>query len=58
MTVKKRSGGCYEDKKSLSTLSATLIQESGSVEEDFGKFWTTDAFTLVLYVLSKYQSSP
>ena len=35
------SDGCYEDKKPLSMLSATLIQESSSMKEDVGKFWTT-----------------
>ena len=40
MTVKKHFGGCYEDKKPVSTLSAMLIQESSSIEKDFGKVWT------------------
>ena len=42
--VKKRSGGCYEDKKpsSMPLIGPdAMIQESSLMEEDFGKFWTT-----------------
>ena len=49
------SDGCYEDKKPLSMLSATLIQESSSMKEDVGKFWTTINLVYFRYIsLSTY----
>ena len=59
MTAKKCSGGCYDEKKPSSMLSATLIQESGSVDwQVLDNHKKSDAFTLVLYVLGIYQSFP